>query len=165
MPIISIVEKVLVMITSVIVKPSPPTWHIEYDVCNVGKSVIWLIIDESLVFRRDDRHIELSYAREKMQPGVQVFGYFNPAVANIPPDGSLRRSVEINWPCHLSDIWNIEREVSPPPGEYKVSVRIGFASTEAPQPPNVGEDVEVPVMHWQKEAVSTLVQIVIPPYD
>ena len=160
-----IVEKVLVSIKSVVVKTSPSTWHIEYNVCNLGRAVIWLIIDESLVLRCKNMHIELSYAREKMQPGVQVFGYFNPAVVNIPPDGSLLRSVEINWPCHLSDIWNIEREVSPPPGEYKVSVRIGFALTEAPQHPNVGEDVEVPVMHWQKEAVSPLVQIVIPPYD
>ena len=165
MPSIPIVEKVLVSIVSVIVKASPPTWHIEYDVCNLGRAVIWLIVDESLVLRHDDTHIELSYARGKMQPGVQVFGYFDPAIVNIPPDRSLRRSVEITWPCRLSDIWNLEREVTLPPGEYKVSVRVGFALTEAPQPPKVGEDVEAPVMLWQKETVSPLVQIVIPPYD
>ena len=141
-------------IVSAIVNVSPPAWHLEYEVRNLGRVVIWLLVDESLVLRRDDAHIELSYARERMQPGVQVFGYFVPQVVKIPPGGSLRRSVEISWPCSLSDIWNAEREATPPPGEYEVSIRIGFALTAAPQPPKVGEDVEAPVLRWQKEAVS-----------
>lgn len=161
---IPIAGKVLVSIVSAIVNVSPSAWHLDYDVRNLGRGVVWLVVDESLVFRRDDAHIELSYARGKMQLGVHVFGYFDPKVVKIPPGGSLRRSVEITWPCSLSDIWNSEREGTPPPGEYEVSVRIGFASTAAPKPPKVGEGVEASVLRWQKEAVSQPVRIAIPPY-
>jgi hypothetical protein len=99
-----------------------------------------------------------------MQPGVQVFGYFDPKVLAIPPGGSARRSIEISWPCRLSDIWNDKREATPPPGEYEVSVRVGVASTAAPASPKVGEGVEAPVLRWQEEAVSPPVRIAIPPY-
>ncbi len=164
MPSSPIAGKVLVSIASALVNVDLSAWHLEYDVRNLGRVVIWLVVDESLVLRRDDAHIELSYARGKMQPGVHVFGYFNPKVVKISPGESLRQSVEITWPCRLSDIWNAEREATPPPGEYEVSVRVGFASTAAPKPPKVGEDVEVPVLRWQKETVSPPVRIAIPPY-
>ncbi len=164
MPNITIAEKVLVSIVSAIVQVSPPAWHLEYEVHNLSGAVIWLVVDESLVLRRNGAHIELSYARGKMQSGVQVFGYFDPNVVNIPPGGSLRRAIEIVWPCRLSDIWNAEREATPPPGEYEVSVRVGFALTEAPKPRKVGENVETPVLRWQKEAVSPPLRITIPPY-
>src|SRR4030095_1390365 len=164
MPSIPIAEKVLASIVSAIVNVSPPAWHLEYDVRNLGRGVVWLVVDESLVLRHDDTHSELSYARGKMQPGVQVFGYFEPKVVKLPPGGSLRQSVEIPWPCSLSVIWNAEREATPPPGEYEVSVRVGFALTAAPQPPKVGEGVEAPVLRWQKETVSPPVRISIPPY-
>jgi hypothetical protein len=164
MPSIPIAGRVLVSIVSAIVQVSPPAWHLEYDVRNQGRAAIWLVDEESLVLRRDDAHIELSYARGKMQPGVQVFGYFTPKVLKVPPGGSVRRSVEITWPCRLSDIWNAEREAMPPPGEYEVSVRVGFGSTAAPKPPKVGEDVEAPVLRWQKETVSPPVRLAIPPY-
>ncbi|SRR5216683_373165 len=164
MPSIPMLGTVLVSIVSALVRVSPSAWHLKYDVRNTGQVVIWLVVDESLVLRRDNANIELSYAREKMKPGVQVFGYFDPKVVKIPPGGSLRRLVEITWPCRLSDIWNDEREAMPPPGVYKVSVRIGFASTAAPKAPKVGEGVEAPVMAWQKTTVSPAVQIAIPPY-
>lgn len=164
MPSISITGNVLVSIVSVIVNVSPPAWYLEYEVRNLGRVIVWLVIDENLVFRRDDSRIELSYARGKMQPGAQVFGYFDPKVVKIPPGGSLRQTVKIAWPCSLSDIWNAEREATPPPGEYEVSVRIGFASTAAPKPPKVDESVEAPVLRWQKETVSPSVRIVIPSY-
>lgn len=164
MPSTPIAGKVLVSIVSAIVQVSPPAWHLEYDVRNLGGAVIWLVIDESLVLRQDDGHIELSYARGKMQPGVQVFGYFDPKVVAIPPGESVRRSVEIPWPCRLSDIWNDRREATPPSGEYEVSVRVGVASTAAPKSPKVGEGVEASVLRWQEEAVSPPVRIAIPPY-
>ncbi len=164
MPSIPKVSKVLVSIVSVIVQVSPPAWRLEYEVRNVGGAVIWLVVDESLKMRHDDVHIELSYSRGRMQPGVQVFGYFNPIVANIPPGRSLRRSVEIIWPCPLSDIWNAEREATPPPGEYEVTVRVGFGLTKTPKPPKLGENVENPALLWQNEAVSQPVRIAIPPY-
>jgi len=143
---------------------SPPAWYLQYEVRNLARSVIWLVVDESLVLRRDGSHIELSYARGKMQPGVQVFGYFDPKVDKILPGGSLQRSVGITWPCRLSTIWNAERESTAPPGEYEVVVRVGFALTAAPGPPKVGEGVEAPVLRWQKETVSLPVRITILPY-
>lgn len=165
MPSILIGGKVIVVsIVSAIVQVSPPAWHLEYDVRNLGEGVVWLVVDENLVLRHEEAHIELSYARGKMQPGVQVFGYFDPEVVEVPPGGSLRQSVEITWPCPLSDIWNTEREATPPPGKYEVSVRIGFALTATPEPPQVGEDVEAPVLRWQREAVSQPVRIEIPKY-
>jgi hypothetical protein len=164
MPSMTMVGTVLVSIVSAMVRASPSAWAIEYDVRNEGQAMVWLVVDESLVLRRDNGHIELSYARGRMQPGAQVFGYFDPKVAKIPPGGSLRRSVEITWPCRLSDLWNKDREVAPPPGEYEVSVRIGFAATEAPESPKVGESVEAPVMRWQQTTVSAPVRIAIPPY-
>ena len=158
-------EKVVVSIVSAIVNVIPSAaWHLEYNVRNLGQQVVWLVVDESLVLRRDGRHIELSYAREKMQPNVHVFGYFDPKVEKIAPERSLQRSIEITWPCILSDIWNAERVVAPSPGEYEVSVRIGFAATAVPEPPKVGESVEAPVLRWQKEAVSLPVWLPIPRY-
>lgn len=161
---ISLTGKVLVSIVSAIVQVSPPEWHIEYELHNLREAAIWLVVDDNLVLRHDSTHIELSFARGKMQPGVHVFGYFNPSVVMIPPGGKVSRTVEINWPCRLSDIWNAEREASPLPGEYEVSLRVGFALTEAPKPPEGGEDVETPVLRWQEEVVSAPVHMVIPTY-
>lgn len=164
MPSIPMAGKVMVSIVSAIAQTSPSAWHLEYELQNLEPATIWMLVDESLTLQRDDAHIELSYARGKMQPGLHLFGYFDPAVVTIPPGGRLRRSVKISWPCALSDIWNAEREAAPPVGEYEVSVRVGFASTALPQPPNLGEDVEAPVLRWQKEAVSAPVRLAIPPY-
>jgi len=156
--------EVLMTIVSAMVQIDPPMWHIEYEVKNPGATPVWLIVDEGLGFRRDGRQIELSYARGKMQPNVHVFGYFNPEVEKVLAGDHSRQTVEIAWPCPLSDIWNTEREATPPPGEYEVSVRVGYAGTENPLPAEVGESVETPVLRWQKEAVSPPVRIDIPPY-
>jgi hypothetical protein len=163
-PSTPIAGKVVVSIVAAIVQERPPAWHLEYEVRNQGRTAIWLVVDESLVFRQVGRHIELSYARTKMQPGAQAFGYFDPEVLAIPPGASVRRSVEISWPSRLSDLWNDKREAKPPPGEYEVSVRVGVASTAAPPSPKVGEGVEAAVLRWQEEAVSPPVRIKIPPY-
>lgn len=156
-------EKVLVSVESARVQADPPAWHIEYSVHNSGQNFLWLVVDESLVLRQNGARIELSYARARMQPGVAVFGYFNPKVIELPPDGTVRNSIHITWPCQLSDIWNPAREIAPPPGKYEVSVRVGFASTAEPGPPKVGEDVEAAVLRWQKEATSPPVIMEIPP--
>ncbi len=163
MPNLPVAEEILVSIAAAIVQASPPAWHLDYDVRNQGTAAIWLVVDENLVVRWHDRRIELSYARSKMQPGVTVFAYFDPATVKIPPNASLRQSVNIRWPCHLSDLWNPVREVAPAHGDYEVTVRIGFARTPAPLHSNPGEDVEEAVLRWQKEAVSVPVQMTIPP--
>lgn len=157
-------EEVLVSIVNAQVKPDPPAWRLEYEVQNLGTTVIYLIVDESMVFRRDGMQIELSYAREKMQPDVHVFGYFDPIVEKMLPDGRLIRSVEVIWPIPLSDIWNPEREAVLPPGEYEVSVRVGYAMTPEAPAAEIGESIETPVLRWQKQVVSPTVRLSIPPY-
>ncbi|MEO8576990.1 MAG: hypothetical protein ABI556_09830 [Gemmatimonadales bacterium] len=157
-----IVDQVSVSIVSAAVSTHPPGWHIEYEVRNNGTQTVWLVVDERLVFRRDNDHVELSYARARMQPGVQVFGYFEPKATELSPGESARQSVDITWPLTLSDIWNANREVAPAPGVYDVTVRIGFGLTPAPESPTSGETVEEPVLRWQREAVSPHVQLEIP---
>ena len=157
--------KVLVMIVSAVAMPEPPAWHLEYEVRNAGDKPVWLVVDENLVFRHEDSRIELSFARGQMQPGVQVFGYFNPAVEELPPGESLRRAVEIPWPSPLSDIWNAGREATPSPGDYEVKLRVGFGMSEAPDAAAVGESVEAPVLRWQHTAVSAPVSLAVPPYQ
>jgi hypothetical protein len=156
---------VMVTIVSAVMHVTPPGWHLEYEVKNTGQASIWLVVDESLVLRRDGGHIELSYARAKMVPGVKVFGYFDPQVVELRPGESLRRSVDITWPCRLNDIFNVEREAAPPPGEYQVSLRVGFGTTPGPGAPKLGEGVEAPVLRWQQEAVSPPVRLRIPQYS
>jgi hypothetical protein len=161
---IPMVGTVLVSIVSAMARASSSAWDIEYEVRNEGQALIWLVVDESVVFRLDNGRIELSYARGQMQSGAHVFGYFDPKVVEIPPGGSLRRSVEITWPYRLSDLWNSEREAAPAPGEYEISIRVGYAATAAPESPKVGESVEATVMRWQRTTVSPPAQIAIPPY-
>ena len=156
--------EVLVVIVSATAQLNPPAWNLEYDVRNTGKIQIWLVVEESLRLQQDETHIELSYARGKMRPGTKVFGYFIPKVAGLLPGESLRQSIKVSWPCRLSDIWNAEREVALPIGEYDVSVRVGFGRTAEPESPKVAEEIEASVLRWQKEAVSQSVRIRIPPH-
>jgi hypothetical protein len=99
-----------------------------------------------------------------MQPNVHVFGYFDPIVKKVLPGDRLDRSVDVKWPCPLNDIWNVEREANPPPGEYEVSVQVGYALTDEVPAAEIGESIETPVLRWQKRAVSPKVRLTIPPY-
>lgn len=156
---------VAVSIVSAVVVVSPPAWRIEFEVRNHGDATLWVIADESLVFRQDDGRIELSYARGRMQPGAQVFGYFDPEVVALAPGASVRRWVEIAWPCRLSGLWNDRPVAAPSPDEYDVAVRVGFASTPSPPAAAEGEHVEAPVLRWQRAAVSRPIRIAVPPYE
>ena len=155
---------VLVSIVSANVRESPPAWLLDYEVRNESRAAVWLVVDESLGFRREGSRIELSYARGPMQAGAQPFGYFDPEVAELPAGGSVRRHLEIPWPSPLSTLWNEQRAAAPPPGEYEVSVRIGYAGTPSPEPPRDGESVEAPVLRWQRTAESPPVRIAVPAY-
>src|SRR5260370_25252719 len=116
MPSIPMLGTVLVSIVSALVRVSPSAWHLKYDVRNTGQVVIWLVVDESLVLRRDNAKIELSYAREKMKPGVQVFGYFDPKVVKIPPGGSLRRVGADTLHCPHVGLCDSEPQTTAPRG-------------------------------------------------
>jgi hypothetical protein len=148
-----------------VVEADQPAWQLEYEVKNSGADPIWLIVNEGLGLYREGRKIELSWARKKMRPNVAVFGYFDPEIKEVSAGESFRQAETITWPARLSDIWNAEREAAPPPGDYEVSIRIGYAATQEPPFVEVSEGVEDAVLNWQKEAASLPVRLEIPPYE
>lgn len=142
----------------------PSGWHLDYSVSNAGETPVWLIVDDSLAYQCHGHVMELSHARARLQPGIHSYGYFNPQVSPLPPGGKLPRSLQINWPCRLSDLWNFSREATPQPGDYDVSVRIGYGLTAVPNLPLDGDSVEAPVLRWQQTAVSPSVRLSVYPY-
>lgn len=153
-----------VVILNVATQESPPATHIEYEVRNEGSSAVWLVHDQWLVWKQDGDHIELSFKRGVMRADARVFGYFPPLVVRIEPGRQLRETVELRWPVALDPLWNDGTVARPPPGTYLVSVRVGYGTSETPESPATGENVEAPVLRWQHEAVSTAVAMVVPEY-
>lgn len=155
----------MVAIVSAATQSEPSSTRLEYEVRNDTDTTIWLVDDGWLTWRRMGKDIELSYARGKMQPGAQVFGYFSPSVVKLEPGNSILRKVHLTWPQSLDRLWNAERYAAPPPGEYRVSVWIGYGITPEPDSPGLGEGVEAPIFRWQKEAISQPVLMEVPPYN
>jgi hypothetical protein len=153
-----------VKITGISNKVDPPGSEIEYEVRNDTERPIWVVDDGWLTWRQDGQELELSYARGKMRQGAQVFGYFVPVVVKLDPGSSIMRTAHLKWPQSLDRLWNLEPQAAPAPGDYRISVRIGYGVTAEPDSPRLGEDVETPVLRWQREAVSTPVTINVPPY-
>lgn len=153
-----------VTILSVITQAFPPSTHIEFEVRNEATVPIWLVDDRWLIWHQTDREVELCYARGRMQPGAQVFGYFPPSVVRIERGGSISREIHLTWPQPLDRLWNAERSTTPSPGEYRVSVRIGYGMSPKPNPSEVGESVEAPIFRWQKEAISQPAPMEVPFY-
>ncbi len=152
-----------VEIVDVASSAQPPGAELRYLVHNDSDAAAWLVDDGWLVWRQDGHHIELGYARVPMQPGVEPFGYFDPQVVMVAPGEQLERTVTLSWPQPLSQLWNADPVAAPPPGEYDVTVRIGYAATPKPEPPQtLAEGVEAPVLAWQREAVSRPAKLVIP---
>jgi hypothetical protein len=141
----------------------PRATNVRYVVRNQSDKSVWVVDDGWVTWRQDGDQIELSYARVPMQPGVQPFGYFDPAVVEVAPGDELERTVTLTWPQPLSRLWNAEAEADPPPGEYDLTVRIGYGVTPKPAPPQtLGEGVEAPVLAWQREAVSEPARLTVP---
>jgi hypothetical protein len=157
-------ETVTVEIVSISSQMNPPASRLEYEVRNYTSAPIWLVDDGWLIWRQAGKEIELCYARGKMRPGAQVFGYFPPSVVKTEPGGSISRVVHLTWPHPLDRLWNAEPNAAPPPGEHQVSVRIGYGVTADPDAPGLSEGVEAPVFRWQREAASTAVPMQVPPY-
>jgi hypothetical protein len=157
-------EEVVVTITNKMTRTEPPMSSLEYVVRNNLSEPIWLVDDGWLVWRKTGRQIELSFARAPMRPGVQVFGYFPPAVVKVLPGEGISRGYELLWPYSLDRTWNVERQAAPEPGEYSVSVRVGYGLTPAPDNPVLGESVDAPVLRWQREVVSQPVRFNVPLY-
>ncbi len=147
-------DQVAVAVIPVSSRKEPPSSRVDYVVRNDGEVPVWLVDDGWLVWHRDGSHIELSLARAAMRKGAEVFGYFPPAVVQLDPGQAVSRTVELSWPQRLDRLWNDESEAAPPPGEYEVSVRVGYGVTPEPEPAGLDQGVEAPVLEWQREALS-----------
>ena len=97
-----------------------------------------------------------------MSRGAQVFGYFPPSVLEVGPNERVNRVVSLTWPQSLDRLWNSCNEAAPNPGDYRVSIRIGYGLTPSPELPGLGEGVEAPVQRWQRLAVSKNVLMNVP---
>jgi hypothetical protein len=143
---------------------APPRTLLEYEILAVGSHPVWLVDDGFLVWRQNGEEIELSVAREPLQPGAHPFGYFNPAVVKLQPGERVRRLIELRWPLSLARLWNEAGVAAPAPGRHQVRVRVGYGLTPSPDPPNAGESVEAPVRRWQREAISPPAEVEVPEY-
>jgi hypothetical protein len=153
---------VTVDIVGVTSSSAPPGAELRYVIRNDSHLTVWVVDDGWLVWRLADRHLELCYARVPMREGVQPFGYFDPRVVALEPGGALERRVALTWPQPLSRLWNEAHEANPEPGDYAVTIRIGYGETPKPEPPRSLEDsVEAPVLAWQRETISDPARLVI----
>jgi hypothetical protein len=157
-------EAVKVEISKVSSQETDPSTHLEYEVSNDGDVSIWLVDDEWLIWNQKGNQIELSFKRGKMKRGAQVFGYFSPETVALNPGDRVSRPVELTWPQPLDPLWNDERVAAPAPGQYQISVQVGYGITAEPEPPKLGEGVEARVFRWQKEATSPAVPMTVPAY-
>lgn len=153
-----------VYITQAQAQAHPSAWRIAYEACNAGGQTLWLVDEQALTLHQTPGYIELSYARAPLQPGALPYGYFNPRCAPLAGGECLRRHIDISWPARLSSLWNPAREAAPAPGDYAVTVRVGYGETPTPNAPQVGEDVQDSVLRWQRQALSAPVTLTIAPY-
>jgi hypothetical protein len=154
------VAPVTVQIVDIAERTDPRGADLRYVVRNGSGGTIWVVDDGWFAWRLEDARIELNFARVRMQPGVEPFGYFSPEVVAVEAGAELERTVALSWPQPLSGMWNAARSADPPPGEYEAVVRVGWADSPAPPPPDTA-DVEAPVLAWQREAVSEPVRLVV----
>ncbi|MBS0465825.1 MAG: hypothetical protein JSS31_02285 [Proteobacteria bacterium] len=142
----------------------PGAWRIAYEACNASGQTLWLVDEPALTLHEAPGRMELSHARAPLQPGSLPFGYFNPHCVPLAGGDCLRRHIDIHWPARLSTLWNAAREAAPRPGDYAVTVRVGYGETPAPDAPQAGEDVQDPVLRWQRQALSAPVTLAITPH-
>lgn len=158
------INAAIVEIVQMASKTDPPSTRVEYIIRNNSAAAIWVVNDNWLAWSQTGKTIELSFKRERMRKGSQVFGYFPPAVVRVDPGGSMRAAVDLTWPQRLDRLWNSTSTAAPPPGEYDVRVRIGYGLTPEPEKLRPGESVEEPIFRWQEEAISPASTMEIPAY-
>lgn len=159
------VSTVSVDVLSISTTTEPPMTQLSYKVLNSGKNPIWLVDDNWLVWRQKDNRIELSFARERMQPGVEAFGYFKPQVIKIESGNFVIKDIELDWPLTLDRIWNSRGYVTPEPGEFVVSIKVGYGLTRESDSLSEKGSVEEPILQWQSTAVSEGTMMVVPKYE
>jgi hypothetical protein len=154
----------VVDIVSVTNSAQPPRTEIVYSVRNAGAQPAWLVDDGWLVFHQNDGRIEVSFARAPLQKGVQIFGYFAPTVARLDAGETTDRHFSFTWPMSLDRTWNADRIAAPRPGQYQLSVQVGYGTTPRADDPKRGEDVDGGVQRWQHLSVSAPATLIVPPY-
>jgi hypothetical protein len=154
----------VVDIVAVTSSVQPPTTDVRYSVRNAGAQPVWLVDDGWLVFQQNGERIEVSFARARLQKGLQIFGYFAPAVVRLNAGEATDRCFTLTWPMLLDRMWNTDRIATPTPGPYQLSVRVGYGNTPQADEPNSGEDVDGGVQRWQRFAVSAPVPLTVPAY-
>lgn len=162
-PLSSAPETVHVRIVQAVSSADASGWHVAYEVCNDGPAPVWLVKAESLVVQLAPGAIELSHARAALQPGVEVFGYFAPAVAPLATGACVQRALDVRWPCALSQLWNTLPLADPAPGNYAVRVRVGFGHSPEADAPQLGEPIDAAVLRWQHTALSAPVTLAVAP--
>lgn len=143
----------------------PPETRIEYVVSNASSAPIWLVSDGWPIWRQHGRSLRLSFARGKMQPSVQPFGYFPPATRKILPSRSSLVAYEWCWPLPLSRLWNTASKAAPVPGKYQLRIQVGYGLTAKPARVRLKENIEAPVLRWQHVAISDPHSLLVPAYE
>lgn len=156
---------VTVEIADVKTTPSPPSSEVTYGVRNGSGACIWLVDDDWFTWRQKGKDVEISLKRERLEPGAQVFGYFDPQVLELAPGDATSRTLRLDWPQRLNQAWNEEEFAAPAPGRYSLSIVVGYGRSPAPPPPQSAADVEATVLAWQREARSDTVPLEIPDYE
>lgn len=155
----------VVDIASVTSTTQPPATEVVYKVRNTDMQPVWMVDDGWLIFRQDGDLIEVSFARGRLRKGVQVFGYFAPAVLRLNPSEQVERHFTLTWPLELDRMWNVDRIAAPTPGKHRLSIRVGYGITPQADEPKSGKSVDGPIDRWQRLGQSAPVTFRIPAYE
>lgn len=124
-----------------------------YKVSNFYNKNIFLVADNWFTWAAHDSVVEISFARAKMQAGVNVFGYFLPSVIKVVPKQSIVKELHLSFPLKLDTIWNKEKQVVLKKGNYRLKLKVGYGLSEKIDEGNFLTP-EDQVMNWQKIAES-----------
>ncbi|MEO1033621.1 MAG: hypothetical protein AAFX55_19705, partial [Bacteroidota bacterium] len=108
----------------------------------------------------EEENIHISLAREKMRPGVEVFGYFNPHRKKVGPQETFYRKLKLIFPLRLNMIWNKEDKVHLSPGKYQFKATVGYGFEEKFDEIK-SENIEQDILNWQKKSTSEYVTITV----
>lgn len=139
-------------------KPSSNTLAIS--ITNSSPRSIWLVNDAWFKATVNTDTIELSFAREIMNPNTRPFGYFLPLLKELKTGESYDRKIELNWPQRLSLIWNSISELNPPKGKYQIKIVFGYG-TKGEIKIGKQETAEEAILKWQKKVTLEDIQMTI----
>ncbi|MEO1032081.1 MAG: hypothetical protein AAFX55_11785, partial [Bacteroidota bacterium] len=121
-------EFVNVKIVDVQTNLTPTEILLHVEIQNNFREPIWIVNDDWFVWKKEEENIHISLAREKMRPGVEVFGYFNPNRKKVGPQETFYRKLKLIFPLRLNMIWNKEDKVHLSPGKYQFKISCSIFS-------------------------------------